>query len=707
MNPLLSYLRAQAERRPLETARFVVGEVWRRGRLAAANGLHKPLPQLPAGGSLFPFLPAGFPARAIEVVPSPAREEILRRADGALRGEVEIFGECCAFGGVPDWHLDWVSGHRWPQERPGRNRILGAASGADIKRPWELSRFHHGLVLGQAFALTGELRYAKCFATHVSDWLEKNPAPRGIHWAMPMESAIRAVNWIAALALFSGAQFPPGFRQSVFAALVLHGRHIYSHREWNGVARGNHYLACVAGLVHLGVLFHDTPEGARWLAFGRRALREELFAQVGEDGVAHEGSSGYHIFVTELFLSAALVLARHDARRSGTEQMLTSAPALRAALAQSCGARFAGRLKAMFDFPAALCAGRDAPPLLGDSDDGRLLPWCRAGNPARHLAALGAALFHSPEPASLHHVCTDCLWWLGISPPHVAGEAPNAEPRAEFPQSGFYFFGSSQFRGSIRCGPLGVNGWANHAHCDQLSVELCYQGRPVLVDPGTYLYSGDPAARDDFRSTRAHNSPMVERQEQNRFWPGLLFRIVDDTRSRAELWEADEHRTMFAGVHHGYRRLEQKTDVRRVLVLRQEPEMLLVCDTVQGEGAVAVEWNFQLAPDIHPRPLRVNAVVRAKGAPHPFAWTGTLAPRLSDLNLLAAWDFGALQFLVWSPPSPAPLEAREIAGSVSARYGKREPAPKLRLARRAALPQRLAFVVGRFEVSQLREWGCQ
>ena len=89
-----------------------------------------------------------------------------------------------------DWHRDPKTGHRWPLRTAGELRIVDAAPDADVKRPWELARFHHLLPLGKAYLLTREPRHAKEFTAQVSHWLKENPYPRGIHWAMPMEAAI-------------------------------------------------------------------------------------------------------------------------------------------------------------------------------------------------------------------------------------------------------------------------------------------------------------------------------------------------------------------------------------------------------------------------------------------------------------------------------------------------------------------------------------
>ncbi|MBI3663812.1 MAG: alginate lyase family protein [Acidobacteria bacterium] len=718
MNDLLSYLLAQARYRPLATAKFTAGEIWRRGRLRLLDSLERDLPSF-SGYRLRSRFQPFYPARALEAAEFGshflrAAETAIERAKEIHRHEFEIFGERVECGPAIDWHRDPKTGHRWPLRNAGELRIVSAAPGADVKRPWELARFHHLLPLGKAFLLTREQRHAGEFAAQIAHWVKENPYPRGIHWAMPMEAAIRAVNWVAAGAFFAADEtLDEPFWQEFLRALFLHGRFVYAHREWNPVARGNHYLACVVGLLHLGVLFGEKPEAQRWLRFARREFFREMNAQVREDGVAHEGSSGYHVFLTEMFLSGALLLTRVDAelprgRSLGARPPTTigsagaglkaaptedpkremRAPEAWAQLAESCGKPFTARLEKMFEFIAALTAGRKQPPVLGDADDGRLLPYCAAeADAAAHLLSVGRALFgRSDWPAGVHG-CEEVWWRLGRAPEPASSPGSVSPESVAFHHSGYFFFASPRLRGSVRCGPLGINGWANHAHCDQLNIEFCWDGKPVVVDPGTYLYSGSAAERNLFRSTRYHNSAVVNGEEQNRFWPGLLFRIVDDTRSDAKQWRAGLERVDFLGEHSGYRRRRGRASVTRRLALDRQREQLLVCDTVRGGGSQTVEWFFHLAPGIVPERLPEMA-----GAPGDLRVPKLReAPEASGLEFRAAWRIGPL--LLWAAaPAGVRLETKLESGWVAPRYGRRVEAAVLHFRCEAKLPVGVGFV---------------
>ncbi len=680
MKDAASYLLAQAGRRPAATAQFAAAELWRRARMRFANSIEKRLPELPESSApdrFRHFLPAGcLDADAYRAAFPDAVEPAIAAADRICDHDFEIFAQRAQLGPQIDWHRDWLSGHAWPVQPTAQESLPRAPEGADVKRPWELARFHHALALGKAYRLTRQPRYAAEFAAQVRHWIAENPYGRGIHWAMPMEAAIRAINWCAAAALFAGApELGSDFWRVLLDSLYLHARHINAHREWNPVARGNHYLSCVAGLLHLGVLFADTQEGRGWLQFARGALAREMREQVAGDGVAHEGSSGYHCFVAELLLTASLLAARYDAAAAGGNGKPQS---LRALLGKSWGAEFTARLEKMFDFPAALLAGRVHAPVWGDADDGRVLPFCGAtSGVASHVLRMGAAVFERDDWPPCEHRCEEG-WWRtardsGVVPIRANGPATTAA----FPRAGFFFFTSQRLRGSIRCGPLGVNGWANHAHCDQLSMEFCCDGQPLLVDPGSFAYSGDRDARNAFRSTRSHNCAVVNAQEQNRFWPGLLFRMVDDTRSRLLVWNAGADQIEFAGEHYGYTRLPENVTLGRRVLLDRRTDLLQIFDAVKGRGQANLEWNFTFAPGIELE--RYSAGAAPPGAPVP------------GVELLGAYRAGAMWLRIYGNDAVQRARATQQTGWLAPRFGQREPAPVAHFACRAALPAEIIF----------------
>jgi hypothetical protein len=105
----------------------------------------------------------------------------------------------------------------------------------------------------------------------------------------------------------------------------------------------------------------------------------------------------------------------------------------------------------------------------------------------------------------------------------------------------------------IRCGRFGFDsGGGGHCHNDQLSFELNIDGIDIIIDPGTYVYSSDFKARNEFRCTRAHNTPQIKNTEQNPFREKEIFKLIDHTKATVNRFEPSNNTVLFEGQHEGY-----------------------------------------------------------------------------------------------------------------------------------------------------------
>jgi hypothetical protein len=362
-----------------------------------------------------------------------------------------------------------------------------------------------------------------------------------------MDTAIRAANWSIALHGFAGAPgVPAAFSGRVLRALYEAGLFLERHLEWHPVYRGNHYVANGVGLVYVGTLFRDAPDGARWLRLGSRILREEMDYQVGPDGVSFEGSLAYHRLVTELFAY-------------GGELM-------RANLPGGVTARYEAALRRMYAFVATYLPPGGEAPMLGDADDGRLHAVSARGllEPRRHALGL-------PE-----------RYW------------PEAEPAAAaLPHGGFFVLRGGGHHAVVRCGNVGIRGAGSHDHNDQLAVELVLGGRRVLADSGTYAYTRDLQARHAFRSTASHGVVQVGGEEQNPIRADRPWRVLEDrTRSRCLEWLVGPDVQVFTGEHRGFAHRGSGAVCRRSVRLHPDEGCCEIVDVVEGSGVESIAWRL-------------------------------------------------------------------------------------------------------------------
>ncbi|HEV2149059.1 MAG TPA: heparinase II/III family protein [Longimicrobiaceae bacterium] len=133
-----------------------------------------------------------------------------------------------------------------------------------------------------------------------------------------------------------------------------------------------------------------------------------------------------------------------------------------------------------------------------------------------------------------------------------------------YPDFGLYLFRSDRLFLAVRCGSIGQEGNGGHAHNDQLSVELAVDGRDVLADPGSFLYTALPELRNRYRSDRAHHAFRSRSRESAGLGAGL-FTLGGDPRARCLRFDE----AGFVGMHTGFgfpvvRRVEVHADSVRV-----------------------------------------------------------------------------------------------------------------------------------------------
>lgn len=522
------------------------------------------------------------------------KDEIVNEAEGICRHVFDLLGsgsvdldrfimlhggrEKCGY--LP-WHYDFKTRYKWDDKKYYK-KIKIKFGKADIKVPWELSRFQHVAVLGQAYWLTGEEKYAREFVREVEDWIERNPPMFGVNWACTMDVAIRAANWVMGFYFFKDAQaVTDQFLIKFLKSLLNHGRHIMANLENRGVVN-NHYLADLVGLLYLGICFPEFKEGRQWKELGIRELVNEMGRQVYEDGVDFEASTCYHRLALEFFFHAALLC-----RLNGVE----------------LPEQFNDRLRKMFEFVKHVLKPDGRVSQIGDNDNGRLhILGKREALDMTYLLSYAAIFFDEPGYKILEFgFAPETIWVLGNRSYEcwlaMPGSSVKELESKAFPKGGFYVMRcKDSIYVLISCGPNGQDGSGGHGHNDKLSIELWVDGKDVIVDPGTYVYTQFPEWRNRFRSTSFHNTVVVDGKEQNPFKARELFSLANVSNPTCLLWQTTDEKDIFIGRHYGYRRIVGQVVHTRKAELKKKDNMLEIVDILEGCGEHCFEWNFILTP---------------------------------------------------------------------------------------------------------------
>jgi hypothetical protein len=468
------------------------------------------------------------------------------------------FGEKC-FGKEIQWRRDPLSNYVWPLDYH-RDLKLMRTDGSDVRVLWELNRVGHFLTLASAYSLTKDERYAAEFFSQLRSWAVQNPYGRGPNWNCAMEVALRAMNLLAAFeTLRQSPQLDFDSLTFLLKLLQQHGDYISRNPEFSYIATSNHYLSDVVGFLWLGVMLPELEDEEGWRDSGWVAMLREMDKQVLADGADFEASTGYHRFVTELFLYSFMLCRANDV---DIEQ------------------RYWTRLHQMLKYVRAYLRPDGFAPLIGDTDSGQVLPFVpRRADDHAYLLTIGADVFDDPE------LKTPCV------------------TSSSFPDAGMYIMRDGDLYLCFNASGVGINGRGSHGHNDALSIEVSAGGRALIVDPGTYVYSADLEKRHQFRSTAYHSTVQIDGLEQNAIDVRTPFVIGNEAKPRVLEWKTGDDFDKVVGEHYGYPVVH-----RRTVVFNKRARAWLIDDEFFGEGEHVYEVRFHLAPGVEPHELTIKCL---------------------------------------------------------------------------------------------------
>jgi hypothetical protein len=231
---------------------------------------------------------------------------------------------------------------------------------------------------------------------------------------------------------------------------------------------------------------------------------------------------------------------------------------------------YRGRLNLMLEFVTSYTRTDGLAPQIGDADDGRFLPLDD---------------YAKADHRDHSHVFEQ------------AGRTHTASKESQaYPAGGYYVIRAGELYAAIRCGDTGMAGLGGHSHNDQLSFELSYGRESLVIDPGAYLYTPDPDARNLFRSTAMHSTLKVGGAEQNELRRDALFALPDRTRSETLVWKANHDHAVFEGRHHGYGVLDPPALHQRRVEVDGGTSTVRIRDVIKSDGVQQLAWSFPLAP---------------------------------------------------------------------------------------------------------------
>jgi len=422
----------------------------------------------------------------------------------------------------------------------------------DIEWVAAVYRFYWADPLAKAYAATRDEKYARAFVELTTDWIDKHPLEnwtsthpvykrwKGFAW-LDLQTGIRARRICDAFkTLVHGNAFTPEFLGVLLASLYDH------QRKTELIPMGivhNKAIFEQRGFVNVAATFPEFKDARRWAQLGLDRTRENLLAQVTDDGVQREWCGSYHLGV----LNDAVDVMRK------VEPFGIDVPD-----------DYRRCIRRMYDYIFAIATPDLGFPMFGDTarplrvTDDRS-QWALYSTLIRATDLLGEPKYAGRARLGRTHL------------PDQAGYA--------FRNAGSYVmrsdWGPEQVYFVLHCPPPGISG---HDQPDNGTFELYAYGRWLMTDTGFYTYGHDPDARRWHRATRVHQTLTLDGKDAR----------ID---GKLLLWQIPAGLDALVVENRSYENLLHRRSVWFV-----DRRFFVLFDEAIGDAAGALDLHFQLAP---------------------------------------------------------------------------------------------------------------
>lgn len=462
--------------------------------------------------------------------------------------------------------IDWPTGRHWS----AYNSFDPALK--DIKCVWEASRFSWAYLLARQHIRDPQSPAAELYWSWFDAWDMQNPYGLTPLWMCGQEATFRLMAWLFAAAATIDHPAATAARLHRLTQLVWYtGRHIERNIGYARGQKNNHAISEAVGLWTIGVLFPELRSSPRWRDKGRRILAAELGRQIAPDGSYVQHSVNYHrVMLDDVLWAAALSRSAGDPLPDAVPRQTERALAW---------------LLEMIDPASGAC------PNYGANDGALVLPLDTCDYTDYRPAAQAVHYFVHGRRCFARGPWDEKLLWL-FGP--AALEAPQREhERAALWRAdagGYYAFRGPRSWAMTRCHSFRDR----PSHADMLHLDLWFGGHNVLRDGGSYHYFCEQPWHSYFKSTAAHNTVEIDRQDQMIAGPRFTWLRWVRARLIRCATSADGRVSWFEGEHFGYTRLPGRPIHRRAI--GRIDDTYIVIDDVFGDGVHEVAQRWRLYP---------------------------------------------------------------------------------------------------------------
>ena len=398
------------------------------------------------------------------------------------------------------WNAGFQTENTWPQAFSYKLEYKQRDDIGDARTNWELNRHFQFALLAKDYAASKNEKFLKEFIELFDDWNNRNPFLHGISWTSVMEVAIRCSNWCYAYAFFDYVDVDIELLEKLRIGIINMTDYVSRHYSRYSSAN-NHLIVEAFAIGQSGILF-DHKE---WIDLAVNLLTRELPIQNYNDGINKELSLHYQSFYMEAMgLMMRLLMKNGMPVPQSWESMLDKM------------SRY-----------VADCKGEQGEVIVfGDNDEGKILD-LQGGEIDHYSYVLEMMSLLLPQKYTTD-LESETLRWLFSEDDYSGLNEKNLYISSQYccyKEGGNTILRSKDRKVLIGLdhAELGFGSIAAHGHADALSFQLYYDGIPVFVDPGTFIYHCDLANRNDFRKTKNHNTVNIDGKDQSEMLGAFLW----------------------------------------------------------------------------------------------------------------------------------------------------------------------------------------
>ena len=403
------------------------------------------------------------------------------------------------------WHAGFQTSNDWdPGKWSYSLNYKQADNIGDARTNWELNRHHQFALLAKNFYATRKNAYLQEIKDLFYDWNNSNPFLFGISWTSVMEVAIRAIQWTFALAFLSQTndENTKTLLKDLETGILNMVGYLTKHYSRYSSAN-NHLLIEACSILIAGFAFGCD----KWKNLAIKILDKQLYLQNFSDGINKEMSLHYQTFGME-----AYAIAIHLIKSEGNKVPKS----------------WIQMMENQCKFLAHSILNNSITCEFGDNDEGKILD-LEGLNPSNHSIYVLqlCSIILEKRFCSFQNISENIKWLFSDSQITKVSEMTqyDSTKSISFPIGGYSFLKTqnSEIVVAIDHAPLGFGSIAAHGHADALSFQLFANGKPLIIDPGTFIYHCWLQERNNFRKSINHNTVVINGKEQSQMLGPFLW----------------------------------------------------------------------------------------------------------------------------------------------------------------------------------------